>query len=175
MSQNLLVFLYFGCWSYYKQKLSSHFGWIHFCDSKTDLGQFAWLYTVVKILLKKSKYKLAVIFAKRAKNWWAYKEHKKQCNQGLILPTKIICSEKFSVKIRKLWLHQIFQKSLKNFLGSVLTWLINYLHENVLHKSSMGTQFEISVSIFRNLKICTEYRGIFLYFWLVGLSPGFEL
>jgi hypothetical protein len=56
---------------------------------------------------------------------------------GLILPTKILCSEKFSVKIRKLRLHQIFHKSLKNFLGSVLTRLNNYLNENVLYNSSM--------------------------------------
>ncbi len=44
---------------------------------------------------------------------------------GSILPTKILCSEKFSVKIRKLWLHQIFHKSLKNFLEVVLPWLTN--------------------------------------------------
>jgi hypothetical protein len=37
-------------------------------------------------------------------------------DQGIILPTKILCPEKFSLKIRKLWLHQIFHISLKIIL-----------------------------------------------------------
>ena len=96
-------------------------------------------------------------------------------HQGLILPTKILCSEKFSVKIRKLWCHQIFHRSLINYLEGVLEGLAYWKSKNVLKNSSIWTQFQILVSILRNVKICTEYREFFWYFWLVGLSPGWQI
>jgi hypothetical protein len=94
--------------------------------------------------------------------------------QGLIRTTKILGSEIFSVKSSKFCIHQFFGKWQKIFLWDVLALLANEKSENVLQNWYIWTQSEISVTIFRNLKICTQFIKIFCFFLVGWIEPRVE-
>jgi hypothetical protein len=99
------------------------------------------------------------------------KSHKHKCVNRPSCPYVILSPENFSVKVRKLGIYQFFHKKLKIILK--VFWLGQLIiSENVLQNSFIWTHFQKSISTFRNLKICSDFRLFFWVFWLVGLSRG---